>query len=581
MLGCVHSYDRAYIFLKIIRSVFDALLSIPLLILPGVLIDVLTQGREVEEIAAVVSAIVLIPLVRFILMSISDRVLKRRYLRLQTLIYVDYYHTVATMDYDLFDDPEIGKRRARSFETVFDAALSVDRIEGMISALIQVFMIVSVVAAMDAAVVFVALAVIAVNMVISKRESAAKYEYDNENICRSVRAGMLGSVLTSGFYASEVRAYDCSDYFAERYRSEQERSDELQISYKRGERFNGFLRQISSLLQNAVTYIFAIYRILYLGYSVGSLTVCLSSITQFTSVINTLVNTYLAAERSGRQIEEYREFIEMPRRMLSGREKNIEWREGAKIEFKNVYFKYLRGEKYVLENFSLCIEYGQTLCIVGDNGMGKSTFVKLLFGLYPIESGEILLCGRSIFEYDYAEYVKLFSAIFQEYVLYNVSVKDNIVLETHYDAERYDEALKRSRLSEVLDRFPKRDDSMMFKSLEEDGVFPSGGECQRMVLARALYRGGKIYILDEPTAYLDPDTEYEVYKQFHGLIKGKTALLITHRLSAVQLADKIAVFADGHVEEYGTHAELYARGGMYREMFDKQSEFYVKANEKE
>ena len=244
-----------------------------------------------------------------------------------------------------------------------------------------------------------------------------------------------------------------------------------------------------------------------------------------------------------------------------------------------MYFKYPRGEKYVLEDFSLCIEYGQTLCIVGDNGMGKSTFVKLLFGLYPIESGEILLCGRSIFEYDYAEYVKLFSAIFQEYVLYNVSVKDNIVLETHYDAERYDEALKRSRLSEVLDRFPKRDDSMMFKSLEEDGVFPSGGECQRMVLARALYRGGKIYILDEPTAYLDPDTEYEVYKQFHGLIKGKTALLITHRLSAVQLADKIAVFADGHVEEYGTHAELYARGGMYREMFDKQSEFYVKANE--
>ena len=191
-----------------------------------------------------------------------------------------------------------------------------------------------------------------------------------------------------------------------------------------------------------------------------------------------------------------------------------------------------------------------------------------------VDKGEILLNGTNINEYDYTEYQRLFAPVFQDYVRYYFSLGTNIVLASQFDKDKLDKICQECGLTDLVNKLPKGYDTQVDKFIDEEGFEPSGGEDQRIAIARACYKGGEIYLLDEPTAAIDPMAEYEIYTQFNNMTKNKCAILITHRLSTVQLADKVAVFDNGSVVEYGTHKELYEKGGMYTEMFDKQAQFY-------
>ena len=200
--------------------------------------------------------------------------------------------------------------------------------------------------------------------------------------------------------------------------------------------------------------------------------------------------------------------------------------------------------------------------------------MNLLTRLYAPTSGEILLNGINIQNYDISKYQKMFSPVLQDFCLYELTLADNIVLNNCLDGSLLDDTIKNSGLSEMVEQLPKKHHTILGKNVDAQGIIPSGGEAQKIAIARALYKNAPIVILDEPTAAMDPLSEYEIYTQFHKMIRDKTAVLITHRLSAVQLSDIVAVFKDGQVAEYGTHAELYAKGGIYTEMFDKQAKFY-------
>lgn len=244
------------------------------------------------------------------------------------------------------------------------------------------------------------------------------------------------------------------------------------------------------------------------------------------------------------------------------------------LEFRNVSFKYPGSDNFALKNMSIKIQSNEKLCIVGANGSGKSTFIKLLSRLYWPTEGEILLNGINIYDYSYEEYQRLFSPVFQDFCGYFLPLGYNIVLANEYNQMRLEEICKNSGLTNLVNRLPKGYDSEVGKWIDDEGIQPSSGEFQKIAIARAIYHNAPIFLLDEPTAALDPLIEYEIYKQFNEMITGKTAILITHRLSAVQLADKVAVFDEGQLIEYGTHKQLYESGGKYTEMFDKQAQFY-------
>lgn len=269
-------------------------------------------------------------------------------------------------------------------------------------------------------------------------------------------------------------------------------------------------------------------------------------------------------------------FMEYPPLMEKGNRRIENPEGGHTIEFRNVSFTYPGTDVQVLKNTSITLRSGERLSVVGLNGAGKTTFIKLLCRLYDVTEGEILLDGVNIRDYDYEEYMKLFSVVFQDFRLLAFSVRDNVLLGNEEPDETVDGLMEKVGLSEKITSLPHGRDTMMFKQFDKEGVELSGGEQQKLAIARALYKDAPVVILDEPTAALDPVAEYEIYKRFDELVGGKTAVYISHRLSSCKFCDKIAVFSEGTVKEYGTHDQLLRlKDGIYAEMFKAQAQYYI------
>ncbi len=315
--------------------------------------------------------------------------------------------------------------------------------------------------------------------------------------------------------------------------------------------------------------------VLYRSLSIGYMTIFMSATGRLSEAFNSIVNSYMRMAKSGMEIHELMIFMETPIKQYATGTKIPVFDENSIFEFRNVSFKYLKSDIYAIKNLSLKFYANQRLCIVGSNGSGKTTFLKLLTRLYFPTEGEILLNGVNINEYDYEKYQQLFAPVFQDYSLYLLSLRENITFSNENgDDNDIINICKECGLYDLIEKLPRGINTSVYKLFDEEGFEPSGGEGQKIAIARALYHNAPVYLLDEPTSALDPVAEHDIYAQFYNLIKSKTAILITHRLSAVQLADKVAVFSEGQVVEYGTHTELYAKGGVYTEMFDKQAQFY-------
>ncbi len=263
--------------------------------------------------------------------------------------------------------------------------------------------------------------------------------------------------------------------------------------------------------------------------------------------------------------------------MLEKGDRKIEGLDRAhEIEFRNVSFSYPKTGVQVLKNVSITVKAGEKLSVVGLNGAGKTTFIKLLCRLYDVDEGEILLDGVNIRDYDYDEYMKLFSVVFQDFRLLAFTAKDNILLGKDDTDEAVDGMFGKVGLLDKVNSLPKGRDTMMFRQFDRDGVQLSGGEQQKMAIARALYKDAPVVILDEPTAALDPVAEYEIYCHFNELVGGKSAIYISHRLSSCKFCDRIAVFSEGTIKELGTHEQLvHKENGIYAEMFGAQAQYYV------
>lgn len=245
------------------------------------------------------------------------------------------------------------------------------------------------------------------------------------------------------------------------------------------------------------------------------------------------------------------------------------------IEFKNVSFKYPGAENYALQNVNLKIKNGEHLAVVGRNGSGKTTFIKLMCRLYDVTDGEILINGVNIKDYTKDSIIKLYSVVFQDFKIFSVSLKDNICANSDFEGDRFYTCLENADIKERTEHMPNKENTYLYKDLDENGVEISGGEAQKLALARALYKDAPIVVLDEPTAALDPIAENEIYTRFNTFVQGKTAIYISHRLSSCAFCDKIAVFNNAKLAETGTHKDLLSAGGKYAELWNAQAKYYI------
>lgn len=243
-----------------------------------------------------------------------------------------------------------------------------------------------------------------------------------------------------------------------------------------------------------------------------------------------------------------------------------------------VSFSYPKTDKKILDDICIKIRPGEHLSIVGLNGAGKTTFIKLLCRLYDPTEGQILLDGVDIRDYDYRQYMQQFAPVFQDFKLFSFTIDENIAF-ANPDKGKVDEYIELVGPKDKVDELEKGTQTTIFKYFDEKGIEPSGGEQQKIAIARALYKDSPIVILDEPTSALDPLAEYEVYIQFHTLVGGKTAFYISHRLSSCKFCDSIAVFSEGKIAEYGSHDELISiPSGIYAKMFEAQAKYFRDAS---
>lgn len=334
---------------------------------------------------------------------------------------------------------------------------------------------------------------------------------------------------------------------------------------------------VVNALRDGLSYLYMGIRAIRGYINLGEFTMCISSASRLYQSMVNIGERFTQLVEKCTYAHRYIVFDEYPRAKEYG---NETVREGLHtIEFKDVSFKYPRAEEYVLEHVNITIHPNEHLSIVGLNGAGKTTFIKLLCRLYDVTGGQILVDGIDIKEYSREEYRKLFSVVFQDFKLFAFSLRDNIEM-GNIDGEKTEEHLVEVlKLSGLYDEAMKLDDGFnttLFKSFDEHGTDLSGGQQQKTAISRALYRNAPIVILDEPTAALDPIAEYEIYRKFDTLVGNKSAIYISHRLSSCRFCDRIAVFADKTIREYGTHDELMKLpDGIYAEMFRTQAQYYI------
>lgn len=332
-----------------------------------------------------------------------------------------------------------------------------------------------------------------------------------------------------------------------------------------------------SVIFTGVVYAFVCLKALAGAFGLGSVTQYVASITKVSGGMSSFVSTLGDMRNNAPFLELTFEFLDIPNNMYQG-SLTVEKRNDRKyeVEFRNVSFKYPGSENYALRNVNMKFEIGKRLAVVGMNGSGKTTFIKLLCRLYDPTEGEILLNGIDIRKYNYAEYMNIFSVVFQDFKLFSLTLGENVASGSNIDREKVIDCLNKAGFGGRLAEMPNGIDTYLYTDYEKDGVNVSGGEAQKIAIARALYKDSPFIILDEPTAALDPIAEAEIYGKFDEIAGDKTTIYISHRLSSCKFCDEIAVFHEGAVIQQGTHASLVSdESGKYYELWHAQAQYYT------
>ncbi len=436
-------------------------------------------------------------------------------------------------------------------------------------------------------------------------------------------------------YAKDIRLYNTGNIFTDKL---QELGEKYYLASKAPDmkmfRMNivlSFVVRTSNMFMFLLLGFNALNKII----TIGELSSLYQATEKFSGSLRGIMGSYGALSYNASKLIYYVEFVESTSGkiekcnkikkqqnddiVMTRRDDISESNKGLEIEFRNVSFKYPNTKKYILKNISTKIKEGEHLSIVGQNGAGKTTFIKLLCRMYNDYEGEILVDGKNIKEYSFKEYMKKLSVVFQDFKLFAFTIRENVtvfedelssagvtgsnenklITASSNDAKTSDESSidkkqnKNDKDSEIykiyetvglddwINELPDRDDTYLYKYFVESGVEPSGGQGQKLAIARAVYRNAPIVVLDEPTAALDPLSEYEVYNNFDKLVNNKTAVYISHRLSSCRFCDRIIVFDDGKIIEEGTHDSLMAiKDGFYALMYNTQAKQYNKIRAK-
>ena len=405
-----------------------------------------------------------------------------------------------------------------------------------------------------------------------------KYLEVNKKVKKPINQMMnlMSSCFEEYQNGKDIRMFRAGDMIFERLQEQSRTYLQEMESGNRYERREACLSELVSRVFNMLVYLFVGLKALYGAFGVGSILKYTGVVTQIGDAVTGFGEGIRDFLQNFEYIQIFFDYLDMPNATAEGTlPVTQEIRDNYEFEFRNVTFSYPGAKMPSLQGISCRFGKGEKIAIVGRNGSGKTTFIKLLCRLCDPQEGEILLNGVDIRRYRYEEYLALFSTVFQDYQIFAFQLGENVAAESEYDPEEVREALENAGFGERLKTMGEGLETQLFKRFSEDGVELSGGESQKVAIARCLYKDAPYVVLDEPTAALDPVAEADIYQRMNQFTKDKGAIYISHRLSSCHFCSRIMVFEEGRIAEQGSHEELLAAGGLYRRLWDAQAQYYA------
>lgn len=550
-------------------------------LVPRFVINYVVAEADTQEAFRAIFFIIGTALLLAVVVEICDRIKFLHFIDMRMHEFYDLNGKYIKINYEHLEDPAFRDRyqtatstlnnNSQGFEGLyhnFFALLPMIFTAGLLSVIIGIFQ----------PLVLAACLIGGIIIVIVNRE-ISKYVFKRrDDLSRAYRKKDYFYETCYNFaYGKDIRVFRLEEKLAEDYKR---RSYDYITVVKQiaNRRFSiGLFELLMLLLQDGLAFFFVIRAYFDQAISLGDVSFYIAAIIALSTALRGISGLLTEMNTNARLSDDYFDYLDDQSLFtLQGDRKAIPQEETLEIEFRNVSFKYPRTDRYIYKNFNFKIEKGERLAIVGVNGAGKSTLIKLITGLFPPTEGDIFVNGINIKEFSEEEYRKMFAVVFQEVNIYATSLLKNVIGTDQSEAAREKgiECLRLVGLERKIETLPKKYDTDMLKVIEEDGIELSGGENQKIAIARALYKGGNMVILDEPTAALDALAEAEIYQNFDQLIGGRTAIYVSHRLASTKFCDKIALFGPEGLLEYGSHEELMRLKGKYYNMFMTQGKYY-------
>ncbi len=601
VLGAMKKYSKILLLFIPLTMVYNIFESYIWTFLSKFIIDLIPQENASGDTKKLLITIAVFCLIFFLVIFVKTWYssldwVKKLYVRMKVIM--EKNHKNMTMPFEFTEDPKVLDCSNKAEQ----ATGSNDKgIEGMETSILDFFSVLGTVifglfllSGLNLPLTLLMAALALVNFFISNAANKHSKKAFWDPLAPWWRKDFYMSNKLADFsYAKDIRMYSLRPWLTKKYTNLKKIRYQTQLKNERFWFLIGFLGNLLWILAQIAVYSYLIYKVYLHQLTIGNFTLYLTSSQVFYDKISSLLGEITKVLQRSREVDDFRSFMDL--REEDVRESEAESGKVScddkitsdkiplpsfssyEFTFQNLSFKYPRSDTYALKNLNLTLKAGERLAVVGLNGAGKSTFIKLLLGLYQPTQGKILLNGNDILQYDRQSYFKIFAPVFQDVNLFAFTLQENISMQEkeNTDSLLVEKVLRDSELDPGdRQQFPDGLNTQILKVIDDKGIDLSGGQKQKVALARALYKNAPVVILDEPTAALDALAEHNLYENFDKLIGGKTAVYISHRLSSTQFCNNVAMFKDGQLIEYGSHTSLLEKNGEYAKMFRTQAKYY-------
>lgn len=580
LLKYVWKFEKKYVLYSLINQLVLVFMTVITLIFPKVLMDELVGQKRQEYCLLWIAMLVGCGALGKI---ISNFCWGRCFIlkgSVMVQLQVHLTERLSKCDFACLEDPSFldSKEKAQKFLYANGQGFGVvlDNVFNIIGKMLTFLSIITVLLTLNVWLVLFFIILVLINTKYEEKMRKRYVGWDMEKVPVERRGSYLAGLVENFAYGKEIRIFGIRDWLVEKVRSHFIEANEFyKKQVKETNKTQYFSSVINSILEG-VAYVTFAMGVIYQKIGLGDFSMYVNAMMNFSGVMKDLMNSVLDIRQFSGYYEALERYMNVPARMQEGKQQSAP-EEFHTIEFRDVSFRYPGQTVYSLRHVNLTIRAGEKLAVVGENGAGKTTFIKLLCRLYDPTEGEILLDGVPIRDFAYDSYLKLIGAVFQDYKLFAFTIKENVCFDHEEQDVFIEQLLIENGMGEKIAGLERGIGTSVYKTFDESGFEPSGGEGQKIALTRAIYKDAPLILLDEPTSALDPRAEYELYQNFYSIIRGKTAVFISHRMSSTRFCDRILLFRSGEVVESGTHEELMARKGKYYELFQMQAQYYMES----